>query len=165
MRCMCWIILNLRPVDGFFTKIEYKEDDFSRKELFRRSEYKKQREKEYARGLFHNKITVEKPTFQADQEIFGDGDPSPVKYNHKILFFCEYFSFSKLETLKEKHLREQAILNRKKTQQKVAHIARKKKGIDEPELSDEEDGNNLKNSVYVYAPPPYVVRIEGIKMI
>jgi len=75
------------------------------------------------------------------------------------LYFCEFcLFFLKLETLKEKHLREQAILNRKKTQHKVAHIARKKKGIDEPELSDEEEGNNPENSVYVYAPPPYVVK-------
>lgn len=37
--------------------------------------------------MFHNKITVEKPTFQADEEIFGDGDPSPVRFYHKNLVF------------------------------------------------------------------------------
>lgn len=67
-----------RPVSGYFSKVEYKEDDFTRKKRMLLSEYNAHRKKTFARGLFHNKITVPNETFTADQAIFGPADPSPV---------------------------------------------------------------------------------------
>ncbi|KAL4464656.1 hypothetical protein ABPG74_011217 [Tetrahymena malaccensis] len=114
------------PVNMYFSKIEYKNDDFSRKEMFRKTEYKNNQKKTYLRGLFKNKITIEKPTFSANKEIFGPSEPDP------------------LEVMKKEYLREQFLLN----------VQNKRNKLKPEELKKRRDIQEL--DMYTYKIPEYI---------
>ncbi|KAL4508167.1 hypothetical protein ABPG72_021540 [Tetrahymena utriculariae] len=116
------------PVKMYFSKIEYKEDDFSRKEMFKKVEYKNNQKKTYSRGLFKNKITVEKPTFSANKEIFGPFEPDP------------------LEVLKKEYLREQFLLNVQNKRNKLKpEELKKRRDIQELDMYTYKIPENISN--------------------